>query len=137
MFGHNGATWYLLHEATALQEAHDSSFIQLFCSTRISHLRASRERDHWLTGRFRHTHGFFWLLTVESKSNPSQTGYPTNFSRVTAHLLIFKCRTVIDLLYAFGIVSFCTRLLFKTCLSLQGTDQLETKAPKILSSQFA
>lgn len=89
----------------------------------------------------------FWLQTVASKSNLGQTGYPTNFSRVTAHLhphekgdtspSLFKCKTVIYLLNAFRIVSFCTRLLFKPRLSLQGTDQLETMVPKILSSQFA
>lgn len=61
---------------------------------------------------------------------------------LTAHLykkgdtspsaFVLKSKADIYLPYTFRITSFCTGILFKPCLSLQGAHQLKTKTSKIL-----
>lgn len=146
VFGHHGATWDHLHKATALWEHHYSSFILLSHSRSTSHLRASREMasSHKVQARSR----LFWLQTVSQILTRVRWVpiliYHTDLSGVTAHLhphdkgdtspsvFIFKCKADIYFPYTFGIISYCTRLLFKPHLSLRGADQPETKVPKIV-----
>lgn len=150
VFGHHGSPPWGNMVPPARDNCSLGTPLQQFYISFLFHKDLSsqlQQTDHYLIGGLDTLKVFFLFQTVSriltQVRQVSIPTYHTDFSRVSAHLqphekgtspsdCIFKCKAAIYLPYTFGITSFCTRLLFKPCLSLRGADQLETKAPKMI-----